>query len=98
VSLSPDDARMLRELLAESPDPDGEERFNATAFQDMLRRDRPLSDSQRKWLAEVHERICGVPTYENAWSAGKVPRGREVETPAVLRNLPKRPPPRRTEP
>ena len=57
-----------------------------------------LSDKQRKWLAGVYERVTGEPQYENLVSSGRVPRGREVETPAVLQNLPKRPPGRRVEP
>lgn len=95
VTLAPDDAVMLRECLALVDDIDEEVRFNARAFDEMLRRDRPLSEKQRAWVRAVHEKICGTPHYENAWSAGRVPRGRDVPTPAVLQNLPMRPPPRR---
>jgi len=49
-----------------------------------------LSDKQRAWVDKAYERFN--PKYENLMSAGKAPRGREVETPAVLKNLPKRPP------
>jgi hypothetical protein len=52
-----------------------------------------LTTKQREWVTTVHERI--IPAYANLVSRGLVPRGREVETPAVLRNLPKRPPMRR---
>jgi hypothetical protein len=50
-----------------------------------------LTDRQRSWVTGVHERV--VPAYANLVSRGLVPRGREVPTPAVLQNLPKRPPP-----
>jgi hypothetical protein len=51
---------------------------------------RQLSGKQREWLRGVYDRF--VPQYENLVSSGKVPRGREVETPAVLKVLPKKPP------
>ena len=54
-----------------------------------------LTEKQRTWVTSVHERI--VPAYANLFSRGLVPRGREVETPAVLLNLPKRPPTRRRD-
>jgi hypothetical protein len=97
MSLSAEDRRMLEELLTASPEPDEEERFRVGPFQEMLARDRELSQKQRKWLTETHERICGEVHYENLISSGKAPRGREVSTPAVLLNLPKRPPTRRTD-
>ena len=49
-----------------------------------------LSKKQRSWAEEVLRRCTPV-------LASDVPRGREVATPAVLQNLPKRPPPRRRE-
>lgn len=52
-----------------------------------------LSDKQRGWVTSVHERV--VPAYANLVSRGLVPRGREVLTPPVLLNLPKKPPKRR---
>lgn len=93
--LGAEDERMLRALLAESPDIDDEERFNAPAFRDMLSDGKALSEKQRSWLTGTYERICGVPQYENLVSSGKAPRGREVPTPPVLQNLPKKPPTRR---
>jgi hypothetical protein len=57
-----------------------------------------LTEKQRKWARGVAARIRGEeaePEYENLISNGLCPRGREVPTPAVLQNLPKRPPPRR---
>jgi hypothetical protein len=50
-----------------------------------------LTDKQRKWA----ESLVGAETYENLYSAGKVPRGREVAPPAVLLNRPLRPPGRK---
>ena len=74
-------------------------RFDLQAYGGMEIPSKPkyqqLTDKQRTWVTSVHERI--VPQYENLVSRGLVPRGREVETPAVLRNLPKRPPTRRRD-
>ena len=56
-----------------------------------------LTQAQRKWAKGVKERAMEAPEYLNEWSSGKVPRGKEVPTPAVLQNLPKSPPPRRRE-
>ena len=55
------------------------------------RRFQQLTDKQRSWAAGARDRI--VPQYENLVSRGLVPRGREVPTPPILQNLPKRPPP-----
>jgi hypothetical protein len=49
-----------------------------------------LNQKQREWAKRVHERL--VPAYANDWSAGRVPRGKEVPTPEVLKRLPMRPP------
>lgn len=70
------------------------------AFESMLTaldadRDAVLSDVQRGWVRSV--RRTHEPTYENLVSAGRVPRGAEVDTPEALKNLPKRPPHRRHE-
>ena len=54
-----------------------------------------LTEKQRHWVDVVYERFS--PQYENLVSRGLVPRGREVLTPPVLQNLPKRPPPRRRD-
>lgn len=48
------------------------------------------SGGQREWVERVHARL--VPAYENLVSRGLVPRGREVPTPEVLKNLPLKPP------
>jgi hypothetical protein len=54
-----------------------------------------LTDAQRAWASEVAERVGCSPDYANLVSSGRVPRGREVPTPPVLQNLPKKPPGRR---
>jgi hypothetical protein len=95
-----EDARMLRVIIdaAESFDEERAESFESTcaAFVEMLARldrgGRDLTDRQRAWVCGVYEQTTGVPVYENSWSAGKVPKGRDVPTPAVLQQLPKRPP------
>lgn len=71
--------------------------FIPSAFAEMLARGRPLSLKQRGWLRAVYEKTFDEPMYENLASSGKLCRGREVETPAILRreNLPLRPPQRR---
>jgi hypothetical protein len=77
-------------------------RKHANAFHDMLNRMETgrlhiLSRTQRSYVKDCWERFCGEVEYENLVSSGLVPRGREVPTPAVLQNLPKKPPPRRIE-
>jgi hypothetical protein len=72
------------------------------AFSDMLDRLLDgryacLTASQRKWAKGVLERAKEEPQYLNEFSAGKIPRGKEVATPLVLQNLPKSPPPRKRE-
>ena len=54
-----------------------------------------LTEKQREWVTSVHERL--IPDYANLVSRGLVPRGKEVPTPPVLQNLPKRPPQRRRD-
>lgn len=44
-----------------------------------------LSRKQRSWLEEVARRVLPV-------DAKEVPRGKEVDVPEVLKNLPKKPP------
>lgn len=52
-----------------------------------------LTDAQRAYITGVLERHGdGAETSLNLVSSGKVPRGREVEVPTVLRNLPRKPP------
>ena len=65
------------------------------AFGDMLVRledgQRELTPKQRDWAEKAAERLGLSVPRDNS----RVPVGRPVETPAVLRNLPKRPPTRR---
>ena len=89
------DLRLLRDLLA------GDLRdYEREAFGDMLGElESPSSDGgffaltaeRRSWARKVAKRI-GTLGYENLVSTGRVPRGKEVPTPAVLLNLPKKPP------
>lgn len=66
------------------------------AFESMLERledgrQVQLSAKQREWINDK----LGNPTYLNLVSSGKVSKGREVPTPAVLLNRPLKPPGRR---
>jgi hypothetical protein len=49
-----------------------------------------LSERERIWVNDVVDRE--EPRYANLVSRGLVPRGKEVETPAILRDLPMKPP------
>ena len=105
VSQRDDDLRMLATLLDDHLEELSEAeveafadmRFNMTAYEKVGGQDhrRQLSAKQRQWVTSVHERL--VPQYANLVSRGLVPRGREVPTPPVLQNLPKKPPPRRRD-
>ena len=60
-----------------------------------LERYEELTAKQRRWAAGIWARLNGEeapPEYENLISSGKAPRGKEVPTPAILQNLPKKPP------
>jgi len=90
------DADLLRAVL-DDPAIDDD---TSAAFNDMLeqvtQRTRPLTERQREWVRTVADREGIVdPRTTNLVSRGVVPRGREVATPAVLRNLPLNPPGRR---
>lgn len=93
---------------ADEHDDIAETRFNVRAFERMQRRlsgpatfgnggSTQISDKQASWVEDVHEKIFGEPNYRNSFSAGEVPRGKQVPTPPVLLNLPKRPPTRRKD-
>jgi hypothetical protein len=99
-----DDIAMLRRLIAEATkatDDGVDEPPWFDAFGGMLvdlesGRWNQLTEKQRLWARGVTERAFDEPTYENVFSAGKIPRGlHEVPTPAVLQNLPMKPPGRR---
>jgi hypothetical protein len=76
-----------------------------TAFEDMQHKidDRPLTKKQRDWAKAVLNGDKFEPDADeclNLWSSGKVPRGREVPDPPMLRreNLPLKPPRRKPPP
>jgi hypothetical protein len=103
--------RALRELVLESDrlddegiDDEGRTHFPhsvAAAFRDMLGRLADgyydeLSPKQCAFLKTVYERVFSVDVAPVLMSGGTIPRGREVELPEVLKNLPMRPPSRRS--
>lgn len=95
-----DDLTLLRRCLdwAGANEDEAEDRFNVGAFRGMLERvqhGRALSHDQRIWVQDVIDKLFGEPVYRNEWSAGQILKGRDVPTPAVLRNLPLKPPTRR---
>ena len=86
--------KMIRELLEQYPMELSEWELNA--FTDMAAQYTDqgwLSVAQAGRVKEVHDRI--VPKYENLVSSGQVPRGKEVPTPEILKNLPLKPPKRK---
>ena len=98
--------RLVAALRALDVDEDNEvematsQKRHLETFEDMADRLRKrrlhiLSDNQRRFARDVLEKTTGEVTYENAWSAGKVPRGRvgRSAVPEVLRKpLPLKPP------
>lgn len=89
------DRKLVREVLAEEITEAEREAFTEMlAMLDAGR--RTLSERQRSWVREVGKRAgADVDNVMERWKRGEIPRGREVETPAVLRNLPMKPPGRR---
>lgn len=91
-----------RDLLIAVLETDLDERTESV-FDDMLCRldrfCRPLTPRQRAWAAATlrGDRYVPEEEYENLVSSGKVKRGKEVPTIALLdpSNLPKKPPGRR---
>jgi len=87
-----DDLAVLRALIDDVDVREGERAM----FVDMLDRledgQTVLTEKQRATAREAAERVGIRGNYENLISSGKAPRGREVPTPAVLLNLPKKPP------
>lgn len=103
--LSTADTDLLQRAIAAAEDPPDQELGlprpeAATAFREMLERGRALTPKQRAWAEGVAtgRHVEAEPEYENLVSRGLVPRGREVEPPALLRRekLPLKPPTRRT--
>jgi len=89
------------ELLSAVLDKDDLSDAVRTSFEDMQTKvDRyPLSKKQRVWAKAILAGEKYEPEEEclNLWSGGKVPKGRDVPDPPMLRreNLPMKPPPRR---
>lgn len=93
---------MLRQCISWAEEHEEQaERVPVEAFVDIQRKmsaGRELTDKQILWVRGVHEKVFDAPTYENLWSAGKVPRGEKLATPVpeVLKKpLPLKPPPRK---
>lgn len=82
------------ELIAAALEVDGLSDGAREAFEDMRAKGHDLKPNQRAWLqASLDGQNYEPPAeYENISSSGRMVRGREVPTPEVLRNLPKRPP------
>lgn len=91
------DRRLVRRVLDEEITEAEREAFDEMlAMLDAGR--RVLSEKQRAWVREVGKRSgADVDGVMDRWKRGEIPRGREVETPAVLRreNLPMKPPGKR---
>lgn len=81
---------LLSELIASTELHDDERH----AFESMVGQLRPpntrLSVKQLEWVKARHNEL--FIKYENLVSSGRAPRGKEVDTPLVLRTLPKSPP------
>lgn len=85
-----EEEKLLRDVLALDSLSDA----NREVFEDMLVNVEDgyrLSVKQTKWA----KGLLDQPDYENLVSSGKVPRGREVPTPAVLLHRPLKPPGRK---
>lgn len=96
--MTPEDEALLTSAIEALEGAEDAEEGNSSktllAFRSMLARRRPLTPKQRAWVEGIAEGryVEPEPEYQNLVSSGLAPRGREVETPAVLLNLPKRPP------
>ena len=92
------EAKVLLKTLLDNEDLTDEER---EVFEEMLlkcqRGKGNLTAKQRKWAEEVADRLELEFGSENMFSDGKVPVGKAVETPWLLRheNLPMKPPGRK---
>ena len=84
--LSPADLDLLKKVLAYAREHDGDEAWREV-FAEWLDKYRPLSERQRACLNGVADKLELEVDYDNAWSAGKVPRGEALATPVpeVLR-------------
>ena len=91
------DQRLVRSVLDEEITEAEREAFEEMAT-DLATGRRTLSERQRAWVREVGKRAgADVGNVMDRWRRGEIPRGREVEPPAVLRreNLPMKPPGRK---
>jgi hypothetical protein len=93
-----EDLKLLRSVLEKPISPVVREKFEdmlaqMTASEHLYENQYSLSRKQRQFVQDELDKF--EPRYENLVSNGLVPRGREVEMPAVLQNLPKRPPTRK---
>ena len=102
AALDVEHRRMLSRLIQratelEEHDEELPKGLDVKVFEDMIARDRPLTDIQQGWVREVYDRTFDEPQYANLASSGRLCVGRPVELPKVLlpQNLPKKPPTRR---
>ena len=79
------DQTLLWELISNDHELTPLERESFRDMDDALDRGRKLSPKQRAWAEGVAKRFFPLV-------AGEVPKGKPVEKPAVLLNLPKHPP------
>lgn len=99
--LSKEDQRMLSRLIQratelEEADEETPKGLDVKAFEDMLAKNRPLTDKQRAWVNGIYDRVFDEPQYSNLASSGRLCVGRPVAL-LLPENLPKKPPtPRRT--
>jgi len=98
------DIAMLQQLLDHSDrlrDGEGDVFSSMLAKLDTAyseRRYAKLTDAQRHWVTDAANRLeLENPNDDPHERNRDVPRGKEVPTPAVLRNLPKAPPGRRVK-
>lgn len=90
--MSAEDEKLLLDALdLESLDDRTREAFNEMLLKLESGERSTLSPKQREWAQSKF----GIETYRNDFSAGRVPRGREVATPEVLKHRPLRPPGKR---
>lgn len=101
-----DDVRKLRACIEwafdHGADDDSEVAPWLFAFRSMLMalddgRLVALTEKQRSWVHGVYEKVFDEPIYLNLVSAGRVPLGKPVELPEVLKKLPLKPPTRRVD-
>lgn len=85
IAVLPDLVLLNRVLDDDETTPDERKAFDEMRANLLSGERRRLSQRQRSWVEEVARRLTPI-------SAADVPRGNPVETPEVLRHLPKKPP------